>query len=164
MDTLTRIIIVYLHAQVTDGVNALQLFDSWAGCLSEWDYQQNVLPYSRRVFDSLSAYKDVPLIHFGTNTAGFLKTFSDVSCQVISVDWRVSVSQARKMISHDKALQGNLDPVILLSDKKNINRQTDVIFEQLQTRKGFIFNLGHGVLPSTPVDMLKNLTAYVHEK
>lgn len=163
MQKLTDLIIVYLNSQITAGVQALQLFDSWVGCLNPTDYQQYVLPHTKKIFNDLQSL-EVPLIHFGTNTAGFLSEFSSVSCDVISVDWRVSIDKAWKQIGYKKAIQGNLDPVILLSDFSVIKSKVDDIFSQLPKREGYIFNLGHGVLQATPVDNILRLTEYVHKK
>ncbi len=176
MQALSDIIIVYLNAQVTSGVQALQLFDSWVGCLSESDYQEYVLPHTKRICDSLSSLRgndlsagrqeqsQIPLIHFGTNTAGLLTSFSSVQCNVIGLDWRVSIDKAWKIIGYDKAIQGNLDPVLLLSDFSGVKKHVDQIFARLPKREGYIFNLGHGVLPNTPVENLIKLTEYVHQK
>lgn len=163
MKKLTDLIIVYLKSQVATGVNALQLFDSWVGALSENDYKTFVLPYSKQIFESLKSEK-MPLIHFGTNTAGMLSSFADVSCDVVSVDWRISIDKAWKEINYTKAIQGNLDPALLLSDFSIIRKQVDTIFSSLPKRDGYIFNLGHGVLQQTPVENLKRLTEYVHKK
>lgn len=163
MKKLTDLIIVYLKSQVATGVNALQLFDSWVGALSENDYKTFVLPYSKQIFESLKSQK-IPLIHFGTNTAGMLSSFAEVSCDVVSVDWRISIDKAWKEINYTKAIQGNLDPALLLSDFSIIRKQVDTIFSSLPKRDGYIFNLGHGVLQQTPVENLKRLTEYVHKK
>lgn len=163
MQKLTDIIIVYLKSQVATGVNALQLFDSWVGTLSENDYQTFVLPYSKQIFAALQN-KNIPLIHFGTNTAGMLKTFSSVDCDVISIDWRISIDKAWKEIGYEKAIQGNIDPALLLGNFSLIKKEVDRIYESLPKRDGYIFNLGHGVLQQTPVENLRKLTEYVHSK
>jgi uroporphyrinogen decarboxylase len=163
MEKLTDLIIIYLRPQVTHGVQALQVFDSWVGSLSEDDYQEFVLPHTKRIFESL-ADMSVPMIHFGTNTAGMLLSFASVDCQVISVDWRMSIANTWKQIGYDKAIQGNLDPVLMLSDFPLIKTKVDDIFASLPKKEGYIFNLGHGVLQSTPVENLIKLTEYVHTK
>lgn len=163
MEKLSDMIIVYLKAQVATGVQALQLFDSWIGALSEEDYKVYVLPYVRKIFISLRS-ANVPLIHFGTNTAGMLETFASVDCDVVGVDWRISLAKAWKQIGPDKAIQGNLDPVIMLSDWDTIKRRVNTIFDSLPQKEGFIFNLGHGVLQTTPVENLKRLTEYVQSR
>lgn len=161
MEKLTDIIIVYLQAQVKAGVNVLQLFDSWVGCLSEEDYTNYVLPYTKKIFNTLQN-SSTPLIHFGTNTAGIFSSFASVDCDVISVDWRMPLHKAWKQIEYTKAIQGNLDPAVLLSDIPFIKKQVDRIFDSLSRRQGYIFNLGHGVLPDTPVENIVWLTEYVH--
>jgi uroporphyrinogen decarboxylase len=163
MTTLSDIITVYLRAQVAAGVQALQVFDSWVGCLSDRDYQDFVLPHTMDIFHRLRDV-DVPLIHFGTNTAGLLTSFASVDCHVIGVDWRISLSDAWETIHYRKSLQGNLDPALLLGEFALVQRRVDEMFASLPKRQGYIFNLGHGVLPQTPLENLIDLTAYVHEQ
>jgi len=163
MKKLSDLIIVYLQSQVKAGVQALQLFDSWVGSLSEEDYIAYVLPYTKRIFETLRS-ENVPLIHFGTNTAGLLHSFASVDCDVIGVDWRMPISKAWKVLSYQKAIQGNLDPVILLSDFSVVKKHVEAIFTSLPKREGFIFNLGHGVCQQTPVENLIKLTEYIHQK
>lgn len=163
MKMLTQMTISYLGAQAQAGVHAIQLFDSWAGCLSPQDYAHYVLPYTRKIFTSLRRYH-IPLIHFGTNTAGMLKVFSSVDCDVVGIDWRISLDEAWKTIGRRKAIQGNLDPAMLLSDFSLIRKKVDALFKMVGGRNGYIFNLGHGVLPETPLGNLKKLVAYVHAK
>ncbi len=165
MEKLSEMIIVYLQSQITAGVQVIQLFDSWVGCLSDEDYQRYVLPYSKQIFARLkSANKKNPFIHFGTNTAGMLQSFASVDCDVVSIDWRMSISKAWKEIGYTKAIQGNLDPVLLLGEFDLIKKRVDEIFASLPQKEGYIFNLGHGVLPQTSVENLKRLTDYVHSK
>lgn len=163
MERLTDLIITYLHAQTAAGVQALQLFDSWVGSLSEQDYQTYVLPYSKRIFENLQTVS-VPLIHFGTNIAGMLTSFASVPSNVIGVDWRISLDKAWQQIGYDKAIQGNLDPVLMTSDFAFIKKRVDEMFVSLPKKEGYIFNLGHGVLPTTPVENLIQLTEYIHTK
>lgn len=161
MEKLTKIIIVYLNAQVNAGVQVLQLFDSWVGSLSEEDYQLYVLPYTKIIFDAVYN-SHVPTIHFGTNTAGIYPSFTSVNCDVISIDWRMPIATAWKEIKYKKAMQGNLDPVLLMQEFSLIKNQVDKIFSTLPQREGYIVNLGHGIIPGTPVDNLKKLVEYVH--
>lgn len=163
MKKLTDVIIVYLKSQVAAGVQALQLFDSWVGSLSEYDYSTYVLPQTIRIFEALKS-ETIPLIHFGTNTAGMLAKFASPPCDVISVDWRISIAKAWREIGYKKAIQGNLDPVLLYSKFSIIQKQVDEIFSSIPKREGYIFNLGHGVLPDTPVENIQRLTEYVHNK
>jgi uroporphyrinogen decarboxylase len=174
MKKLTKNIIIYLQFQAASGVQALQIFDSWVGCLSKEEYVQYVLPYSREIFSALAfssatnaSQRKIPRIHFATNTAAFLAEFASVDCEVVGVDWRISLGEARKIIGPGKAIQGNLDPAILLSDIGTIKNKVDALLEEFgpsNVRKGFIFNLGHGVLPETPYEHLIELTTYIHEK
>lgn len=162
METLSDAIIQYLSTQIDAGAQAVQLFDSWVGCLAATDYREYVLPHVQRIFEELKA-KNVPRIHFGTDTAAMLKDFANVDCEVISLDWRVDLSEAKKLIGN-KAMQGNLDPALLLTEQQNIENKVDQLFDSLSSRQGFIFNLGHGVLPETNDVKLKQLVEYVHAK
>jgi len=163
MEKLSDLIIMYLQAQCKAGINAIQLFDSWVGCLGSQDYRDFVLPYSKKIFAALGK-NSIPRIHFGTNTAGMLGEFSSVDCEVIGIDWRVSPGKAWEKIGSDKAIQGNLDPAILLGDFSYIKKRVDELFDSLPEKDGYIFNLGHGVLPATPVKNLLQLTEYIHNK
>lgn len=163
MTKLTAGVRSYLGVQIRAGVDAVQLFDSWAGCLSRDDYEAYVLPYMKEIFTALR-FSPIPLIHFATNTSAFLDRFADVDCDVIGVDWRMSVSDTWKIIGPAKAIQGNLDPAVLLADFSCIQKKADRIIADVNHRPGFIFNLGHGILPTTPVEQLIRLTDYVHGK
>lgn len=162
MDVLSDAIIAYLSMQVDAGAQAVQLFDSWVGCLSPGDYREYALPYTQKIFTALKA-KDVPRIHFGTGTGGMLADFSDVDCEVIGLDWRVDLVQARERIG-GKAVQGNLDPVTMLAGQEVIWAKTDQLISSLSSRDGFIFNFGHGVLPETDDSTLTELVDYIHDK
>ncbi|HUB94007.1 MAG TPA: uroporphyrinogen decarboxylase [Verrucomicrobiae bacterium] len=162
MATLTGAIIAYLSVQIEAGAQAVQLFDSWVGCLAPADYRTYVLPHVQRIFTALSD-KKVPRIHFGTDTAGLLPDIASLDCEVVGLDWRVDIAQVRAVLG-DKALQGNLDPVIMLADQKTIYRHVDRIIDSLPNRKGFIFNFGHGVQPETDDAKLKELVEYIHGK
>ena len=160
---LTRGIISYLELQIHAGVDAVQLFDSWVGCLSPEDYKVFAYPYSSHIFSALRRRK-ISLIHFATNTTAFLKRFADVECDVVGIDWRLSIKDAWEIISPKKAIQGNLDPAVLLADFPTIRKKADGILADVAGRPGFIFNLGHGVLPETPAEHLLRLTEYIHGK
>lgn len=162
METLSEAIVGYLSVQVDAGAQAIQLFDSWAGCLSPSDYRTRVLPHIQGIFSALKG-KNVPRIHFGTDTGAMLRDVADVDCEVIGLDWRIDIGQAKRAVG-GKAVQGNLDPVVLLAGEKTIRENVDRIFESLPSRDGFIFNLGHGVLPETDDRVLSNLVEYVHGK
>jgi len=161
MNRLCRAIILYLNAQVDAGVQLVQLFDSWAGCLGTDDYRRYVLPYSRRVIESLAP--GVPVIHFATGNPALLPLLREAGGSIIGVDWRVRLDDAWAAIGGDRAIQGNLDPAVLLSDPATIRRRAGEILDQAAGRPGHIFNLGHGVLPQTPVENTIALVDAVHE-
>ncbi len=160
MSILVEAIILYLLEQVDAGAQALQIFDSWVGCLSASDYRTYVLPHVQKIFSSL---KDtgVPRIHFGTDTSAMLKDFSNVDCEVIGLDWRIDLASAKELIGK-KAIQGNLDPTVLATNIEIVKRETSRIIDSLPSRKGFIFNLGHGVLPESDDKVIKQLVEFVH--
>jgi uroporphyrinogen decarboxylase len=162
MEKLSTAIIAYLLVQIDAGAQAIQLFDSWVGCLSPSDYRTYVLPHVQKIFSALAG-KNVPRIHFGTDTGAMLRDFANVDCEVIGLDWRMDIAEAKKIMG-EKAIQGNLDPVVLLGGEKIIKENVDRIFAALPSRNGFIFNLGHGVLPETDDHVLKQLVDYVHGK
>jgi uroporphyrinogen decarboxylase len=158
---LARLINTYLRGQITAGADAVQLFDSWVGCLSPDDYRTHVLPHSRAAMDGLSAR--VPVIHFGTGTAGLLALMREAGGDVIGVDWRIELDVAWKMIGADRAIQGNLDPVILFASPADIRRHTAAILARAARRPGHIFNLGHGIVPNTPVENVQAVVKMVRE-
>ena len=160
MNRLSDAIIEYLTQQVEAGAQALQIFDSWVGCLSASDYRDYALPYVQRIFSSIKK-TGVPRIHFGTDTGAMLKDFSNVDCEVIGLDWRVDLSDAKKLIGN-KAMQGNLDPALLVTDFKNVKSQAKRILDSLPSRQGFIFNLGHGVPPESNDKTIKQLVDFIH--
>ena len=151
----------YLAAQGRAGAQALQLFDSWVGCLSPADYRTYVLPHSRRAL-ALAAEAGVPIIHFGTGTAPFLEDFAGAGGDVIGVDWRVALDEAWRRIGDDHAVQGNLDPAALLAPAAERDRQVKDILARAGGRPGHIFNLGHGVLPETDVAAVRAVVELVH--
>jgi len=151
----------YLAAQARAGAQALQLFDSWVGCLSPADYRTYVLPHSRRAL-ALAAEAGVPIIHFGTGTAPFLEDFAGAGGDVIGVDWRVALDEAWRRIGDAHAVQGNLDPAALLAPAAERDRQVKDILARAGGRPGHIFNLGHGVLPETDVAAVRAVVELVH--
>lgn len=161
MEKISKVLIRYLNAQIRSGVQALQLFDSWVGCLSPQDYQEYVLPYSKKIIDGVT--KKVPLIHFATASSTLLKLMKQAGGEVIGVDWRVDIGEAWSRIGYDVAIQGNLDPVILLGPVGLIGREVKRILNRINGRPGHIFNLGHGILPNTPVDHVAVLVEMVHQ-
>jgi uroporphyrinogen decarboxylase len=162
MSVLSNAIIGYLSAQVDAGAQAVQIFDSWVGCLSPEDYRMYVLPHVQRIFSAIKP-KGVPRIHFGTDTAGMLADFSNVDAEVIGLDWRIDLAAAKKIIGA-KAMQGNLDPVAMLADERVVKAKIDRMVGSLPSRDGFIFNLGHGVMPESNDVQLKNIVEYIHGK
>ncbi len=158
---LSEMVSTYLAGQVKAGARALQLFDSWVGCLSPSDYEEFVLPYSKLILDGVSTL-EVPLIHFGTDTATLLPLMKKAGGSVMSVDWRINIDEAWKLVGYDVAIQGNLDPAILLTNSGTVQRYAKEILERTRGRPGHIFNLGHGILPNTPPGNVKTLVDYVH--
>lgn len=161
MERLSEVLIRYLNAQIRAGAQALQLFDSWVGCLSPTDYETYVLPYSKKVIEGVD--KSVPLIHFATTSSTLLERMKQAGGEVIGVDWRVDLGEAWFRIGYDVAIQGNLDPVVLLGPVDLIKKEVKRILETAGGRPGHIFNLGHGILPNTPVENVAALVEMVHE-
>lgn len=161
MERLSVAVSSYLNAQIAAGAQAVQLFDSWVGVLGPDDYREFVLPHTRRTIAGLAPR--VPIIHFGTGTASLLELMRDAGGDVIGLDWRVDLGEAWARLGPRVGVQGNLDPVVLFAEPDEIRRQAGRILERAARRAGHIFNLGHGVLPHTPVDHLRGLIDYVHE-
>jgi len=161
MEKLSEVLIRYLNAQIRAGVQALQLFDSWVGCLSPNDYEEYVLPYSKKVMDGVGP--SVPIIHFATSSSTLLEKMKRAGGDVIGLDWRVNLGEAWACLGYDVAIQGNLDPVILLGPSELIEKEVRRILGDAGHRPGHIFNLGHGILPNTPVDNVAALVEIVHE-
>jgi uroporphyrinogen decarboxylase len=151
----------YLRAQAEAGADAVQMFDSWVGCLSPQDYREFVQPHSRRALE-LAGAAGVPVIHFATGTAPFLEDFAAAGGDVIGVDWRVELDRAWSRIGHDRGIQGNLDPAALLAPGPALDARVRDILARAGGRPGHIFNLGHGVLPETPVVALQRVVDIVH--
>ena len=152
----------YLLAQVAAGVSAVQLFDSWVGALAVEDYQTRVLPHTRSIFAALKS-ADVPRLHFGTDTAGLLESIAAAGPDIVSVDWRVPLDTAWDRVGHERGIQGNLDPAVLLGPPELVRERARDVLRRAAGRPGHIFNLGHGVLPSTPLENLQLLVETVHE-
>jgi len=149
----------WLRAQVEAGAHAVQVFDSWVGALAPEDYRARIAPHVRRLFDALPA---VPAIHFGTGTAGFLPELAEAGGDVIGLDWRIDLDRGWALIG-ERAVQGNLDPATAACDWPAAERAARAVLERAGGRPGHVFNLGHGVLPHTPVDNLRRLVDLVHE-
>jgi len=162
MDKLSDTILSFLLAQVRAGAQVVQVFDSWVGCLSPSDYRSFVLPYSRKVFEGLRK-EGVPSIHFGTGTGGFLNLMAEAGGDVIGVDWRIGLRKACDSIGSQTGIQGNLDPAALMAPLPVLKQKGAEVLEEAGGRPGHIFNLGHGILPSTPEDSVKALAEFVHE-
>jgi uroporphyrinogen decarboxylase len=161
MEKITAVLIRYLNAQVRSGVQALQLFDSWVGCLSQTDYEEYILPHSKKVIDRVD--KTVPFIHFATSNSTLLELMKRAGGDVIGVDWRIDLGEAWTRLGKGVAIQGNLDPVVLLGPVSLIEKEAKRILDGARNRPGHIFNLGHGLLPETPVDHVAALVDIVHE-
>ncbi|MDR8415002.1 uroporphyrinogen decarboxylase [Nonomuraea sp. 3-1Str] len=162
MDRLAGIVLAHLRLQVEAGASAVQLFDSWVGAVAPADYREYVLPHTRRIFEGL-ADLGVPRIHFGVGTGELLGLLGEAGADVVGVDWRVPLDEAARRVGPGKALQGNLDPAILLAPWEAVERKAREVLREGRQAEGHVFNLGHGVLPSTDPDQLKRLTDLVHE-
>ncbi len=161
MAKITDTVIVYMKAQIDAGVDALQLFDSWAGCLGPDDYKEYALPYTKKVIEAVSG--PVPFINFSTNTGTYLDIIKQAGGDVIGVDWKVRLDEAWDVLGHDKAIQGNIDPVLLFGPVSTMRKRVKEILSQAGGRPGHIFNLGHGIIVGTPVDNVRALVDAVHE-
>jgi len=159
-DRFAVVVADYLRAQIEAGVNAVQLFDSWVGVLNPADYREFALPHTRRIFDAIG--RKVPTIHFGTGTAAILAELAEAGGDVIGVDWRIPIDIAWQRIGFERGVQGNLDPTLLLGPTQRMFSQAEDILARVAHRPGHIFNLGHGILPMTPVEHVQMLAQYVH--
>jgi uroporphyrinogen decarboxylase len=162
MDKLSEVLSDYLVAQIRAGAQAVQVFDSWVGALSPVDYETFVLPYSQKVLKAAEAMK-VPVIHFGTNTTTLLLSMKRAGGSVLGLDWRLPLDDGWKIIGHDRAVQGNLDPATLFAPLPEIKRRVHDVLRRAEGRPGHIFNLGHGILQRTPVDHVRAVVDMVHE-
>ncbi len=159
---LAEVVSDYLRAQVEAGAQAVQVFDSWIGALDEGDYREFVLPHVRRIFEGLEGL-DVPQIHFGTGTGHLLAVQREAGGTVIGVDWRTPLDQGWERVGTDVAIQGNLDPTLLFAPRERLLARVDDVLRRAGGRPGHIFNLGHGILPGTPVESVKAVVDHVHE-
>jgi len=163
MERLARAAADYMVNQIHAGAQAVQLFDSWAGLLGPDDYREFVLPYSRYVFDVLKMkFPELPAIHFATGSSGILNELRDAGGTVIGVDWRIDILDAWNRLGSGVAVQGNLDPMLLLSNQSILSRRAQTILDKVGSRHGFIFNLGHGVLKQTDPENVRYLVDLVH--
>jgi uroporphyrinogen decarboxylase len=160
---LSEMVADYLSAQIEAGAQAVQVFDSWVGSLSPADYREFALPHSRAIFDRLKG-SAVPTIHFGVNTTNLLTLMREAGGHVIGADWRVPLDEAWKRIGEDRGVQGNLDPTLLLAPPERLRAGARDVLARAAGRPGHIFNLGHGILPSTPLEHVQELARFVHQE
>jgi len=160
MERLSETFLRYVRAKVEAGADVIQLFDSWVGALSAEDYEEFVAPYSERILGGLT----VPTIHFGTGTAHLLESMAAAGGDVIGLDWRVPLDQGWKRVGHDRGVQGNLDPAVLLGPWARVEASVDSVLRAAAGQAGHIFNLGHGVLPDTDPAVLGRVRELVHER
>ena len=161
-ETLSAAVGDYLVAQVEAGAQAIQVFDSWVGALGPSDYREFALPHTRRMLSAVAA-TGVPVLHFGTGTATLLEAMAEAGGDVIGVDWRMPLDDAWERIGADRAVQGNLDPTLLLGRVDRLLAGAEEVLQRAGGRAGHIFNLGHGILPETPVSHVQTLARFVHE-
>ncbi|MES4903289.1 MULTISPECIES: uroporphyrinogen decarboxylase [unclassified Streptomyces] len=161
LDRLADITTAFLKVQIEAGASAVQLFDSWVGALAPADYQARVMPASAKVFDAVAGY-GVPRIHFGAGTGELLGLLGEAGADVVGVDWRVPLDEAARRVGPGKALQGNLDPAVLFAPRQAVEAKAREVLDAARGLEGHVFNLGHGVLPSTDPDALTRLVEYVH--
>ncbi|HUE75906.1 MAG TPA: uroporphyrinogen decarboxylase family protein, partial [Chloroflexota bacterium] len=147
--------------QIDAGVDTIQLFDSWIGCLSPWDYDAYVRPHNQQILAALRS-RDIPLIYFGTDTATLLGQIKDDGATVVGVDWRIPLDAARRGLGSQVAIQGNLDPAVMLAPWNVVADRAADVLRQADGQAGHIFNLGHGIYPDTPVDTIARLVDFVH--
>jgi uroporphyrinogen decarboxylase len=162
MEKVSTVLIDYLKMQVAAGAQALQIFDSWIGCVTPEDYREYILPYSQKVMNALKDL-DVPVINFSTGTSSMLDVIAQAGGDVMSFDWRINIDQARDIIGWDKPVQGNMDPVVLFAPIPVIKKRVHDIMQRVGGKPGHIFNLGHGILQHTPVDHVKAVVDMVRE-
>lgn len=160
MTKITDVVIDYMCYQIESGVQAVQLFDSWVGCLSPADYQEYVFPHSKRMLDAISG--TVPVIHFGTGNPALSEMMAAAGGDVIALDWRAPLIPTWDKMGV-KAVQGNLDPIVLCGSMDAVKQQAKQLLDEVDGRPGHIFNLGHGIIPETPVENVKALVDFVHE-
>ena len=163
VDKLVDVLAEYSAEQVRHGADVIQIFDSWVGCLSVEDYRRYALEPTKRLVQRLQKKAGVPIIYFGTDSATLLPSMSETGAEVIGLDWRVPLDEGWKIVGHQHAVQGNLDPVTLFASWNEVKQRAELILRLADGRPGHIFNLGHGILPYTPVDNVKKLAEFVHE-
>jgi uroporphyrinogen decarboxylase len=162
MEKLVAVLAEYAIEQVRSGADAFQVFDSWVGCLSVDDYREFALPATTKLISAIRK-SGVPVIYFGTDTATLLTSMRETGAEVLGVDWRIPLDEGWRLISHDCAIQGNLDPVVLFASEREVLARAEDVLARANGRPGHIFNLGHGILPETPVESVQALVRFVHE-
>lgn len=162
MERIVAVLAPYAASQVAAGASAIQVFDSWVGALSPFDYERFVLPHSRELVRRIQS-GGVPVIHFGTGNAGFLDVFCRAGGDVLGLDWRVDLAEAWKRVGHETPVQGNLDPLALLAPLPELRRKVRAVLAAADGRPGHIFNLGHGIIPETPVEHVRAAVGMVRE-
>ena len=162
LEKFSDVVTNYLLVQIQAGAQAIQLFDSWVGCLAPGDYEEYALPHVTGIIDRIRS-KGVPIIYFGTGTSTLLPLMKKADSDVLGLDWHVELDEAWARLGHDLAVQGNLDPVVLYAPIEEIDRRVKDILERAGGRPGHIFNLGHGILPQTPVEHVDAALASVHK-
>jgi uroporphyrinogen decarboxylase len=162
MGKLAEVVRRYLNDQIDAGADAVQLFDSWIGQLSADDYREYVQPHVAHILKDVEK-RGVPVIHFGTGTYHLLEAQREAGGTVIGLDWRTPLAEGWRRVGYDRAVQGNLDPTVLLGPVELAKKHAQRVLDQAAGRSGHVFNLGHGILPEIPVDTVKAVVAYVHE-
>ena len=160
---LNVVLAEYTAEQVKAGADVIQVFDSWVGCLSPEDYRQYALPRTKELIQTLQKKTGVPIIYFGTDSTTLLPAMNETGAEVIGLDWRVELDAGWKSMNYRPAVQGNLDPVTLFAEWSLVRKRAEAILKQANNRPGHIFNLGHGILPNTPVENVKQLAKFVKQ-
>ncbi len=161
LEKVTRTTEKYLKAQIRAGAQAVQIFESWAGALSPSDYQKYVLPFSKKLIASLKEER-VPIIHFANGASTYLHLIKETEATVYGVDWHIELNVAWEILG-EVAIQGNLDPIVLLAEKEVVEEKAKEVLQKAHGKPGHIFNLGHGILPQTPAENAKRLVEVVHQ-
>ena len=162
LSKIVDVLTPYAVAQVKAGADAIQVFDSWVGALSPGDYRKYVLPHSKRLISGIQNSK-APVIHFGTGAGSYLNLLHETGSEVLGLDWRVQLDEAWASVNYATAVQGNLDPVVLFAPIKEIRHHVENILRRAAGRPGHIFNLGHGILPETPVENVRAVVEMVRD-
>ncbi|MCX7832275.1 MAG: uroporphyrinogen decarboxylase [Actinobacteria bacterium] len=163
LEKITDTVIDYLKMQLEEGADAVQVFDSWIGALTPMDFKEFAFPYLKRIFEELKQYNK-PTIYFGTMTSGFFNYIKELGSNAVGVDWRINIDDAWKIIGDEKAIQGNLDPMVLYADREVIRKHAKDVLDRASSFSGHVFNLGHGLTPQTPIDSVAFLVDFVHEE